>query len=46
MAESALSGGDGFTGAVELVSGATKALSQVICKKNKKKVEQFFLNTL
>ncbi len=29
MAESALSGGDGFTGAVELVSGATKALSQV-----------------
>ncbi len=29
MAESALSGGDGFTGAVELVSGAGKALSQV-----------------
>lgn len=29
VAESALSGGDGFTGAVELVSGATKALSQV-----------------
>ncbi len=29
MAEGALSGGDGFTGAVELVSGATKALSQV-----------------
>ncbi len=29
MAESALSGGDGFTGAVELVSGAAKALSQV-----------------
>ena len=28
-AESALSGGDGFTGAVELVSGASKALSQV-----------------
>ena len=29
VAESALLGGDGFTGAVELVSGATKALSQV-----------------
>lgn len=28
-AESALSGGDGFTGAVELISGATKALSQI-----------------
>ena len=29
FAESVLSGGDGFTGAVELVSGAAKALSQV-----------------